>query len=221
MRSWVLKSCLVGCTSILLSACDLSIIGSKGSVTESSVPADWTKTKPSERKDARIEKVAGRFPRRGRRLSVDQLRRSIDTLFGGISWVVRRPGPRTNGFEVFAAALGKADYISIMAESLEPSPLFAKFMDDMAGDVCQKAVEHDRTQSSDPPLVVADAEDPDETLRFLRLKLHGIHVPKGQADEIADLRSLYGGILAESMDPYTAWYGVCVAMVTAPEFLTY
>ena len=97
--------------------------------------------------------------------------------------------------------------------------LFAKFMDDMAASVCRQAVERDAAGGS-PKLVVAH-EDVTDNLRFLRLKLHGLHVPEGSAEGLEDLRALFDEILTATNDPNQAWWGVCIAMLTAPEMLAY
>lgn len=213
---------LLGSVLVILSACD----------AKSSAPNDPAPTfpdhpmpiAPSEIGEAELEpsqeaEDAGKV---ARRLSVDQLRRSIPALFGGITWTVRQGQRDVIGFDALARALGEADYIQTSASNLDPSPLFAKFMDDMAGDVCAKAVAHDRaaaTPRNDRVLIRRD--DPDANLRFLRLKLHGLLVPMSSRAGIEDLRILYDEILAETRSEDEAWTGVCVAMLTAPEFMAY
>ena len=157
-----------------------------------------------------------------RRISVDQLRRSIPALFGGMTWTFEtRAGP-VNAFDNLARTLGEPDYIQVTAENSDPSALFAKFMDDMAGDVCTKAVNRDaETQAIEDRLIAPYPDDTFRNLRFLRLKLHGIHVPDDRQDGLTDLAQLHDDVLASTSSSLAAWYAVCVAMLTAPEFLAY
>lgn len=186
------------------------------------VPDHWTPRSPSDEGPGTL---VGQEEEEGdgavaRRLSVDQLRRSIPALFGGITWTI--PAARGNPIQQFdslARTLGEADYLQATLNDLGPSPLFAKFMDDMAGDVCDKAIAADRA-NSDPNtrLLIRDATDVNANLRFLRLKFHGIWA-EGE-DGIQDLRRLYDEILVDEGED-SAWVGVCVAMLTAPEFMVY
>lgn len=158
--------------------------------------------------------------KRARRLSVDQLRRSIPRLFGGATWT-GGPGANQELLTYLSRTLGEADYVEVTHSNGEPNPLFAKFMDDMAGQVCAKAVAADLDRpAEDPGRSVVRHADVDRTLRFLRLKLHGIHVPDGSTEGLAELRRLFDEVLAEG-DATQAWVAVCVAMVTAPELMAY
>ena len=56
--------------------------------------------------------------------------------------------------------------------------------------------------------------------RWLRLKLHGVLVPPDQDAGIANYLTVHQQILAEE-GLGQAWLGVCMAMLTAPEFMTY
>jgi len=162
--------------------------------------------------------------RQTRRLTVDQLRRAIPDLFGGETWNIERAGREFNLIDSLASTLGEADYNEITTPLTDPSPLFQKFMDDMAGQMCSKAVQSDgQTASVSDRLVVKYPDDLDANLRFLRLKFHGIYVAADAAldgDGLNDLRRLFSDI-ASSEDEQSAWIGVCMAMVTSPEFLAY
>ena len=156
-----------------------------------------------------------------RRLTVDQLRRSIPALFDGITWTFDSRAGRVNAFDTLAQTLGEADYLQVTYENTEPSAMFAKFMDDMAGDVCGKAVTRDESAPADQRIIAPYAEDVYRNLRFLRLKLHGIYVPDASEEGLQDLAQLHNDVLAETNSITAAWYAVCVAMLTAPEFLSY
>jgi len=168
--------------------------------------------------------------RSARRLTVDQLRRSLPDLFGGETWTYEgQPGGRgpVQTYElltVLARTLGEADFIEVTAPNVEPSPLFQKFMNDLAAQLCAKGLARDANGGpTEDKLVVPYPQDIDANLRFLRLKFHGIYVPEDadtETDGLAGLRSLYNDIEADT-GAEDAWLGVCIAMVTAPEFLAY
>jgi hypothetical protein len=157
------------------------------------------------------------------RVTVDQLRRSIPALFGGITWEVTRVGRQVVGFDALSRTLGEADYLAINADNRDASPIFEKFMDDMAGNVCNQAITHDHSvPAGDQRLVVQSDSDVDQNLRFLRLKLHGLYVPPGSTEGIQDLHGLYDGCVQDNnMSTDAGWNCVCVAMLTAPEFMAY
>lgn len=162
----------------------------------------------------------GRIPRR---LSITQIDRTLRSTFGD-TWTT--DDPRVEIFPILGPMLGQPDYITDSVESLDPSPLFAKFMDNMAAKKCVTAVLADL--GSPPPaspVIVKFRSDVDQNLRYLRLLLHAVYVPPGSTREIADLRELYDTLRANTENPDLAevigWTGVCTAMLTDPEFMTY
>lgn len=185
--------------------------------SETTFPDHWTPATPADHGPGTLAPVVTLDGKIARRMSVDQLRRSIPKLFGGITWTIGRQ--RTVGFDALSRTLGEADYIQANTNNLDASPLFAKFMDDMAGDVCGKAVAHDHTAApADKVLVRYD--DVAENLRFLRLALHGILVPPDTTEGISELLQLFDEVaIVGTTDD--AWLAVCVAMLTAPELLAY
>ena len=159
--------------------------------------------------------VYGKMPRR---LRVDQLRRSIPMLLDGITWT---DAAGNDQFNTMVATLGEADYDERYDDETEPSPLFAKFMDDMAGQVCSKAIARDGQQpDGEQRILIPYPNDILQNLRFLRLKLHGIHVPADSTTGLLELRGLYRAVQAET-GALDGWNAVCIAMITAPEFMTY
>ncbi|MCB9643621.1 MAG: mitochondrial large ribosomal subunit protein uL30m [Myxococcales bacterium] len=159
------------------------------------------------------------YGRQARRLSIDQIKKSIPQLFNGITWT---DTSNRNMFDQYAITLGKADYIEVTANNREASSLFMKFMDDMASYVCSKAVEADLKMSdTDKRSVVRYPEDVDKTLRFLRLKLHAVFVPTGSTKGIEKLRKLQEAIMTQTKSEAKAWTGVCIAMVASPDFFAY
>lgn len=160
--------------------------------------------------------------RSSRRITVDQLRRSIPLLFGGETWTTRFQQREVEVIDGLARTLGEADFLEVTTPNVEPGPLFQKFMDDMAANLCTKSVIADLSGGGEG-LVVRHGDDIEANLRFLRLKFHAIHVPEDAAPEtdgLDALRALYAD-LAAAHDANTAWIGVCIALVTAPEFLAY
>jgi len=164
-----------------------------------------------------------------RRITVDQLRRSLPALFGGETWTYEgamngRGNQTYQLLDVLSRTLGEADYIEVTTPNVEPSPLFQKFMNDLAAQLCAKGLARDADGGTvDEKLIVPYPSDVDANLRFLRLKFHGIYVPEDadpETDGLAELRGLYNDIEADS-GPTDAWLGVCIAFVTAPEFLAY
>jgi hypothetical protein len=180
-------------------------------------PTQWEDLVPTDHGEVSVYPQEEIFGKRARRISVNHLRQSIPALFGGISWT--NPNGSQNQFDKLSQTLGEADYLNVTLENREPSPLFAKFMDDMAGNVCEKAMREDDQGTSQHIMVYPD--DVDANLRFLRLKFHGIYVPDGSVEGLTDLRALYEDILSLTNQPAQAWSGVCIAMLTAPEFMAY
>jgi len=171
-----------------------------------------------------VEQIACRKPQR---MSVDQIRRSVPHIMAGAYWDYGiPPATPTNILDLIARTLGEADYISSNSDDREVSPLFMKFMDNMASKVCINAILHDNG-AAEEDRVVRRYTDPAENLRYLRLKFHGIWIPPNSTEGIEDLLKLYSDL--EAHDPFTnlsdpevfQWYGVCVAMLSSPEFFAY
>jgi hypothetical protein len=179
-----------------------------------------------------------------RRLSLAQLRASLPVLFGTeadgstpITW--RLPGGG-QGLNQMAGSLGEPDYIEVTEENLEPSPMYAKFMDDMARDVCGRALAADLARPAGNTRVIvrrADFGDTvaegaaaiDDNLRYLLLRLHAVKVAEDDASAIAAWRALFSEATAEASEAgrdaeaatVEGWRAVCVGLVNAPEFHLY
>lgn len=188
-------------------------------------PNTWTPVQPETEPAPAVkpDEVAARG-KATRRLTVDQLRRSIPQIFGDQDWTILFRGQEANLFDVLSRTLGEADYQQVTESNVEPGPLFSKFMADMAAQLCRKAADADeRTQRVTDRRIVPYPGDVERNLRWMRLKFHGIHVPEGAdpaTDGLRELRALYDGIDAE-VGAKEAWLGVCIALVTAPEFMAY
>lgn len=174
------------------------------------------------------EILAARAPQR---LSVDHLRRSIPQLLGR-DWTDNQG---RSLFDVYSSSLGEADFQANNQDVREPSPVFAKMMDDMAGKVCRETVEADMTAAAGDRKIFKYQGNLDRNLRWLRLKFHGIHVPEScQQDDtsISYLKQLYTRVEAACAKPdatgcpkgeegIAGWTAVCVALITDPEFMAY
>ena len=190
----------------------------------------WTKMEPKTTKKGEMEPRYGRKPLR---VSIDQLRRSIPKLFNGLTWArkTNSEGKVTETwFDYYARTLGEADYLQLTQNIREATPLFMKFMDDMAGAVCEKAVEADLKEANGEKRSVirywgidgkAANYEVDRNLRFLRLKFHAVLVEPSSTKEIEHLRKLYDATLAATKSVDKAWQNVCVAILTSPEFFAY
>lgn len=197
------------------------------------VPADHPPIDPSKRP---VESATTR------RLSVAQLRGSFpvamgkDELDNDITWILySKPA-----LDRLSDVLGEADYANRTDDNLEPSPLYVKFMDAAARDVCNRTLAADalRTDATTRVLtryvekidtVATNPTGVDANLRYLKLRFHGVKVQEGDDTLIAPLRTLFteavtaaaaGGTVYES-DVKEGWRVVCVALLTAPEFHLY
>jgi hypothetical protein len=72
------------------------------------------------------EMQSGSVGRAPRRITVAQLKTSIETTVG-------RPW---TGLEALAPSLGRADFANVVSENTEPNLVFAKFLEDGAREVC-------------------------------------------------------------------------------------
>lgn len=178
-----------------------------------------------------------------RRLSVEQLRRSLPVVMGNdaqgnpITWKVANG---KNGLDDNADTLGEADYINTTEDNLEPAPLYLKFVDDAARDVCTRALAADAGRSDPASRVIlrhveetdtvqSAASKIDQNLRYLKLRFHGVKIADTDTTTIAPLRTLFDQAVTKAAaggtpsadDVSTGWHLICVALLTAPEFHIY
>ena len=177
------------------------------------------------------------------RLSIAQLRASFPIAFGfeadGTTPITWHDGT-AEGFERYASSLGEPDYIEVTEENLDPSPMYAKFMDDAARDVCARVLVADTAKTdaskrvlmrlaSDTDTVATNPTAIDQNLRYLSLRLFGEKLADDDVTTIAGLRTVFdstakesaGGSSPAAADVKAGWKAVCVAMVVAPEFHVY
>jgi hypothetical protein len=148
-----------------------------------------------------------------RRMSVAQLERSLEVVAGFPEGSVQLPAN-------LAFTLGQPDFRSVTEPSREPSPLFMKFMVDLAGFVCGQILEADRARPASQR-VLSRHEDLDENLRSVWFRFTGISGADADAD-VARLREAYQSATASTGDNEDAGrVAVCMAAATSPEFLLY
>ena len=184
-----------------------------------------------------------------RRMDVDQLDRSIRAVTGGMGWErYRGEGNEPERyFTTFDDTLGVPDYINSTAEDLTVSLLFSKFLDDAARSVCQRLADREAgdgperegaPQGTFDPIrfePVGGEERPtpsaaeiDEALSRVLLRFHSRRLdPAADGDQLQPWRDLVtqteaAAVAAEPQLPYKrTWEGVCVALMTHPDFYTY
>ncbi|MCI0570234.1 MAG: hypothetical protein L0Y66_05740 [Myxococcaceae bacterium] len=218
-----------------LSACDEPVQGAHPGVTDEGpgLPVDH----PAVDEEKSLATTRG-----VQRLTVEQLRQSFPVVMGEgadgkpITWM----RGSTPGLNTFARSLGEADYANVVVENLEASPLYAKFMDDAARDVCNRALAADATRQEAATrtlyrhlgladTVESNAAGVDRNLRYLKLRFHGVRVADDDAASLAPLRTLFstavkaaaGTSKVSATHVKEGWRVVCVALVTAPEFHLY
>lgn len=176
------------------------------SVPIESVHRDWTPANSEvEGLDVRAAST--------RRLSVPQLERSLDVIGGFPLGSVQLP-------DNLAFTLGQPDFQSVTEPSRDPSPLFMKFMVDLAAFVCGQILEADRARPEDDR-VLSRFEDDEANLRALWLRFTGI-AGDAATDDVQRLLDVQREATEASAGNVDAGrLAVCVAAATSPEFLLY
>jgi hypothetical protein len=164
--------------------------------------------------------VVGRF---ARRVTADQLERSLETA----------TGQRWPAFEQRADTLGRPDYLQTLTEGEQLSVAFLRFAEDGARATCQAAVnaERDLTDPAQRPILGnVDLQAPDPAVRHANLRRLVLrflgHVATGDDDPIVAafaplLDSPIAGRQGRAPMEALRWYAVCVALATNLDFVTY
>ncbi len=170
------------------------------------------------------------------RLTLPQLRASLPVLLGNdaagkpISWTVGQ----AEGLTAFASTLGEADWLVVTEDNVEPSPVYLKFLDDAARDVCNKALVADSGRAAAASRVLLRhvekgdtvASNPtavDRNLRYLKLRFHGVKVADADTASLDGYRALFAKVSAAGTEAAVreGWRAVCVALITSPELNFY
>lgn len=153
----------------------------------------------------------GVLSRGPRRMSVDQLERSLDRIVNAPIGTVKLPAD-------LAVTLGKPDFIRSTEESLLPSPLFMKFMMDLGGIICTNIGDGDALRP-EQDRVFLRYPDRDDNLAYMLLRFTGIE-GEAAAPYMERLRRVHDAA-AGSPRPQAGYEAACLALFTSPEFLLY
>ena len=154
--------------------------------------------------------IASRAPRR---LSITQLERSLDVIGNLPPGTVRLPPD-------LAITLGRPDFNRVTEESLEPSPLFMKFMVDLGAFVCSSLGDYEPQRPATERLMTRYGGDVDQNLRFMLLRFTGIEGAAADA-HLVRLRAAYDRGAQSSTRALGGYEAACIALFTSPEFLLY
>lgn len=170
------------------------------------------------------EQQQGRVGRSPRRLTADQLGRSIELAVG-------RPWTQLNSL---AASLGKPDYASSTSEATEPNLVFAKFLEDGAREVCmaQASAElrladpEQRVLSRAIPGTVGDLTKltPAQVaalLEELSLRFWGAPLQGEELARWADFFTRAAAVAESKRKRDQAFAALCMALLTDERFFTY
>ena len=152
--------------------------------------------------------ISSRGPRR---VSVDQIERSLDQIAELPPGTVKLPAD-------LAVTLGRPDYKRLTEEQLQPSPLFMKFMLDFSAIYCSNLAQYEPSRPADQKFFTRFPTI-DENLRYLLLRFTGIEGT--DADAYATrLKAAYDAG-SQSAAPLSGYQAVCISLFTSPEFLLY
>lgn len=170
------------------------------------------------------ELQGGHVGRAPRRITVAQLKASIQTVTGR-QW---------SQIDNLAASLGKADFALVNAESTEPNLVFAKFLEDGAREVCGAAATADLAQSTQSLRVLSpevsaaitdltkiDDASAKANLVYLSTRFWGQPLGGAELDTWAGAFKTMAARAQLQNKKSQAWGAICVAMMTDPRFITY
>lgn len=153
-------------------------------------------------------KVSSRGPRR---MSVDQLEKSLDAIGNVPPGTVKLPPD-------LAFTLGRPDFRRVTEESLDPSPLFMKFMVDLSVFFCDAMADAEATRPAADRLFTRYPTS-EENLKHLLLRFTAIE--GAEADPyLARLKKAYDAG-TQSTKTYGGYRAACMALFNSPEFLLY
>lgn len=165
-----------------------------------------------------------------RRLDIAQLDASIRVATGGVGWTeFDTNGNEINLFDELGPTLGVPDWIERTTEDLTPSLVFTKFLGDAARDVCSTTVGRELALPNNPRVILRYADETqtwddapgavEENLSYLLLRFHGRRVAPGDG-ALEPWTWLFRSTLHTGAAPAQAWTGICIALMTHPDFFT-
>lgn len=169
------------------------------------------------------------------RMRIDQIRRSLEVITGGLTWTEDFGQGETRMLDALGATLGEPDYLLVTEENLEPSLIVAKFMQDAAHRVCTRWVPAELARRPEERTLIrhdgpADSLEPAQVrsaLRTLLLRFFARAVPEARAADDETIGALYelfnnaASTAAEGRAAQDGWLAVCIGLMTDPEFTIY
>lgn len=181
----------------------------------------------------------GRAPRR---VDIDQLRASLESVIGA-RWTgpqrVRTPEvaagsrfePEADLLEFFAEPLGRPNWVTTTAEVLEPTVTFAKLARDAVRSVCAAGLRADVARAPAARTLLVRASPTDalpsaearvrENLAHLALRFWGEALSPAAALTTALLEVFRVASTRPGATPLDGWRAVCIDLATDPRFLSY
>ena len=168
------------------------------------------------------------------RMQIEQIRRSIEVVTGGLTWTEDFGQGPSRMLDVLGPTMGEPDYLLVTEENLEPSLIVAKFMQDASHRVCTRWVAAEQEKAAAERTLVRhgaafDSRDPADVtaaLRGLELRFFARFLPDDGSQDaaVAPLKELFDTAAATSVPGREArdgWLAVCIALMTDPEFVVY
>jgi hypothetical protein len=172
--------------------------------------------------------------RRAGRMRIEQIKRSIEVVTGGLTWEEDFGNGPTRMLDALGPTMGEPDYLLVTEENMEPSLIVAKFMQDASHRICTKWVAAEVERPAAERTLVRHggafdsraAADVKTALRTLNLRFFAHYLPEdGTKDaEMAPLVELFDTAANTSVPGREArdgWLAVCIALMTDPEMVVY
>ena len=172
--------------------------------------------------------------RRAGRMRIEQIKRSIEVVTGGLTWEEDFGNGPTRMLDALGPTMGEPDYLLVTEENMEPSLIVAKFMQDASHRICTKWVAAEVERPAAERTLVRhggafdsrDAADVKSALRTLNLRFFAHYLPEdGTKDaDMAPLVELFDTAANTSVPGREArdgWLAVCIALMTDPEMVVY
>ena len=153
-----------------------------------------------------------------RRMSIPQVRASMERVTGGISWT----RGSTDLWDQYASTLGVPDFQERTTEDRSASVLFNKFLGDAASAACDEWVTGDLASSffTESTLEDTTSEAVRRNIAALRRTVQGRPF-EPESDDVAAYHGLFERVMTRTESPTQAWGTVCVALFTHPSFYAY
>ena len=167
--------------------------------------------------EGEIEEEVDAPSRQLKRMTIAQVRDSMERISGGIRW----GDSDESNWDVFSDTLGVADYQLRVETDRSPSVMFQKFLDDAAMGTCLEWIRAEGSSFfSDSTAESIDRTDVRSTIVDLRWQIQG-KAKDHQAVIIDDYEDLFFTVYQRTASTEASWQSICVAMFTHPDFFMY